>query len=50
MVYFRTTHSSWYQVPVLYSWWEQTAHGGISQAPLANGSNGHGNGHTAVLD
>jgi hypothetical protein len=50
MVYFRTTHSSWYQVPVLYSWWEQTAHGAISQAPAGNGSSGRGNGHTAVLD
>ena len=22
MTYFRTVHSSWYQVPVLYDWWD----------------------------
>jgi hypothetical protein len=42
MTYFRATHSSWYQVPVLYGWWDRTAHGGIAAEPIA--SNGHGNG------
>ena len=43
MVYFRAKHSSWYQVPVLYGWWDQTAGGGLARAPLARGaSNGHG--------
>jgi len=51
MVYFRATHSSWYQVPVLYSWWDQTAQGGLHQAPASNGLNGHTNGvHTGELN
>ena len=46
MVYFRATHSSWYQVPVLYGWWDLTAGGALERAPISgNGhSNGHGNG------
>jgi hypothetical protein len=41
MAYFRTAHSSWYQVPVLYGWWDCTVHGAI----LADASaNGHGDG------
>ncbi len=48
MVYFRARHSSWYQVPVLYGWWDQTAAGAISSnglGPIASGANGHaGNG------
>jgi hypothetical protein len=42
MAYFRVRHSSWYQVPVLYGWWDHTAGGAL--APSANGS---GNGHHA---
>ncbi len=41
MVYFRATHSSWYQVPVLYGWWDLTAHGSVERVLRANG---HGNG------
>jgi hypothetical protein len=41
MVYFRATHSSWYQVPVLYGWWDETTSGAISTAVTPNG---HGNG------
>jgi hypothetical protein len=44
MTYFRATHSSWYQVPVLYSWWDHSTHGAVNPAALAAG-NGHGNGH-----
>jgi hypothetical protein len=44
MTYFRASHSSWYQVPVLYGWWDRTASGAVADAPLAGG-NGHGNGH-----
>ena len=43
MVYFRAVHSSWYQVPVLYGWWDQTAVGAVDGAELPAG-NGHGNG------
>ncbi len=43
MVYFRARHSSWYQVPVLYGWWDQTAGGAIATAPpVTSGANGHG--------
>jgi hypothetical protein len=49
---FRVRHSSWYQVPVLYGWWDLTASGAVSEetewstpppspAPVGNG---HGNG------
>jgi hypothetical protein len=46
MVYFRASHSSWYQVPVLYGWWDLTTSGGVAKA-AAPGSNGHGNGVAA---
>lgn len=42
MVYFRATHSSWYQVPVLYGWWDQTAKGAVMHDPVTSGANGHG--------
>jgi hypothetical protein len=42
MVYFRATHSSWHQVPVLYGWWDLTAGGAVERAPASG--NGHGNG------
>lgn len=32
MVAFRSKHSSWYQIPVLYGWWDKTAGGGIEEA------------------
>ena len=34
MTDFRVLHSSWYQVPVLYSWWDHTAGGGSSPRRL----------------
>lgn len=37
MIEFRALHSSWYQVPVLYSPWEATASGSLGE----NGSGGH---------
>jgi hypothetical protein len=43
MTYFRARHSSWYQVPVLYGWWDMTAHGAVTPKPVTSG-NGHGNG------
>ena len=43
---FRAAHSGWYQVPVLYGWWEQTA-GGEIRTGAAPGGNGHGNGRAA---
>jgi len=47
MVYFRGTHSSWYQVPVLYGWWDLTTSGGVAAAGNGGGgkANGHSNGH-----
>jgi hypothetical protein len=47
MTYFRATHSSWYQVPVLYGWWDCTAHGAIVPTAVANG---HGGSATAVVE
>jgi hypothetical protein len=44
MTYFRAKHSSWYQVPVLYGWWDLTTSGGIAEEVVAGASNGHGNG------
>ena len=37
MTEFRVRHSSWYQIPVLYGWWDRTAGGGVSQ-PHSNGA------------
>jgi hypothetical protein len=47
MIYFRAAHSSWYQVPVVYGWWDRTAAGATS-GPGAPGGNGRGNGRTTV--
>lgn len=47
MVGFRASYSSWYQVPVLYGWWDRTAAGSIEDAPVAvtkGAPNGHPNG------
>ncbi len=48
MTYFRTVHSSWYQVPVLYDWWDLQVFGATDDGELLGG-NGHGNGHGRVL-
>ncbi len=40
MIHFRARHSSWYQVPVLYGWWDQTAAGAVAQLISGNGGNG----------
>jgi hypothetical protein len=45
MTDFRTRHSSWYQIPVLYGWWDCTAAGGIEgERANVEVSNGHSNG------
>jgi len=50
MIAFRARHSGWYQVPVLYGWWDLTAAGqigdGLVAVPAGGGraGNGHGNG------
>jgi hypothetical protein len=43
MIDFRVRHSSWYQVPVLYGWWDLTASGALVSETVPAG-NGHGNG------
>ena len=48
MTYFRARHSGWYQVPVLYDWWDLAASGATDDSELVAG-NGHGNGHGRVL-
>jgi len=42
-------HSSWYQVPVLYGWWDLTAGGALitPAAPNGHGGNGAGNGSSS---
>jgi hypothetical protein len=44
MIYFRASHSSWYQVPVLYGWWDELAAGAVEDAELPAAGNGRGNG------
>ena len=43
MVYFRTTHAGWYQVPLLYNWWDLSASGTVEvDAPVEVGGAGNG--------
>jgi hypothetical protein len=44
MTFFRASHSSWYQVPVLYGWWDHTTTGSVLTRPLPGADAGHGNG------
>ncbi len=45
MIDFRVRHSSWYQVPVVYGWWDLTAGGAIVVSEAGDGAgNGAGNG------
>lgn len=38
MTRFRIEHSGWYQVPLVYGWWDRTAGGEIhTETPPANG-------------
>lgn len=50
MVDFRVRHSGWYQIPVLYGWWDCTASGRIERSSLSESgsANGYGNGARAV--
>jgi hypothetical protein len=48
MTYFRASHSSWYQVPVLYGWWDLKASGAVSEDALLAG-NGHGDGRGSAV-
>jgi hypothetical protein len=43
MVYFRARHSGWYQVPVLYGWWDLVGGGAIERTVPVH-ANGQGNG------
>jgi hypothetical protein len=45
MTEFRIKHSSWYQVPVLYGWWDVSASGGLSAESLALQSHPAGDGN-----
>jgi hypothetical protein len=45
MIDFRALHSGWYQIPVLYGWWDRTATASIQDEPTATDApNGHANG------
>jgi len=43
MIDFRVLHSGWYQVPVLYAWWDLTAGGALFREASPAGD-GRGNG------
>lgn len=48
MSYFRARHSGWYQVPVLYGWWDETTTGAVAPDPITPlGANGHPHGNGA---
>jgi hypothetical protein len=48
MIDFRVRHASWYQIPVLYGWWDRTTGGSIETGSAAReASNGHSNGAPA---
>ncbi|MGC2374514.1 MAG: hypothetical protein WA484_11645 [Solirubrobacteraceae bacterium] len=48
MTDFRVRHSGWYQIPVLYGWWDRTAGGSIEAGSAAiEASNGHAKGAPA---
>lgn len=51
MIDFRARHSGWYQIPVLYGWWDRTAAGSIEDSPAPPAAtNGLTNGaHTGKL-
>ena len=46
MTDFRVRHSGWYQVPVLYGWWDLTAGASLVRESAPTG-NGHGAGNGA---
>ncbi len=48
MTDFRSRYSSWYQVPVLYGWWDLTLSGGLQREP-ASMKNGEVAGESAGL-
>jgi len=42
MIYFRARYESWYQVPIIYGWWDETAHGAVEPEPVTPGTGGNG--------
>jgi hypothetical protein len=38
----RTVHSSWYQVPILYTWNDLIHQGGLHSEPLSTGGSARG--------
>ena len=32
---FRARYGSWYQVPIVYGWWDQTVTGGVGREPVS---------------
>jgi len=50
MIDFRVRHTGWYQVPIVYGWWDLTAGGAVVTDSRTSG-NGHGSGNGArVVD
>jgi hypothetical protein len=44
MIRFRSRYSGWYQVPVIYGWWDLCTAGGVGE-PLISAGERRGNGH-----
>jgi hypothetical protein len=42
MTYFRARYSGWYQVPLLYGWWDRTAHVAVELEPVTPDGAGNG--------
>ena len=49
MIAFRVNHSSYYQVPVIYSWVDQVAHGEVAPEPVSPGPEFSAEGGTGTL-
>jgi hypothetical protein len=45
MIDFRAQYSSWYQVPVLYGWWDLCVGGAVELVPQAGNGRGDGRGN-----
>jgi hypothetical protein len=45
MIDFRTRYSGWYQIPVLYGWWDLCAGGMVERAPDSGNGRGDGRGN-----
>jgi hypothetical protein len=50
MIEFRVRHSGWFQVPVLYGWWDLAAAGAVADRPDGSGNGRDGAGGARVVE